>query len=108
MVIHGIIGLLLKLLVLLSAAYVVYVFAVKEKGSLKAAGKALAWVLVVLAIFSAFGNFGKIMQHRHYREMGFDKSIRQDGKDQRIFKGKYWDKSQLPAKNESEESTEVK
>ena len=59
-----------KLFFTLGLAYLIYIFASKEKKNLKELGKALAWVLVILAIISYLGTtmfFGGAYKGRRMR-----------------------------------------
>jgi hypothetical protein len=85
MVIHGVFGLLTHVLVLLSVAYVVYVFAEKEKGVLHEIGKTLAWGLVLIAILGGLFGAGRIAHHKHFAYGQHDGAMMQDGKGQHMF-----------------------
>lgn len=74
MLIHGIIGSIARVLVMLVAAYLVYVFAMKEKGNIAKLGKALTWTLTIIAALTFLFDLSYFATHKHCpgegRELG--------------------------------------
>jgi len=66
MFIHSFLGLLSHLLLLLSVAYFVYIFASKEKEFIRLVGQTLALGLVLVGLLSTLSHFNKISHYKHH------------------------------------------